>query len=53
MRAEEYRVSAEQLGTPTARTSFQQMAETYEAMARGLEHVARDRKTGGAMWAEP
>jgi hypothetical protein len=41
MRAEEYRVSAEQLGTPTARTSFQQMAETYEAMARDLEHVAQ------------
>jgi hypothetical protein len=41
VRAEEYRVSAEQLGTPTARTSFQQIAETYEAMARGLEHVAQ------------
>ena len=40
MRAEEYRATAEQMRTPIAQASFRQMAETYEAMARGLEHVA-------------
>jgi len=41
LRAEEYRATAEQMRTPAARVSFQQMAETYEAMARGLDHVAK------------
>jgi hypothetical protein len=40
MRAEEYRTTAEQMRAPLAQASFRQMAETYEAMARGLEHVA-------------
>jgi hypothetical protein len=41
LRAEEYRVTAEQMCAPAARASFRQMAATYEAMARGLEHVAQ------------
>jgi hypothetical protein len=40
LRAEEYRATAEEVQTTMARASFRQMAETYEAMARGLEHVA-------------
>jgi hypothetical protein len=41
LRAEEYRATAKQMETATARACFHQMAETYEAMARGLEHVAQ------------
>jgi hypothetical protein len=40
LRAEECRTTAEQMRTPIAQASFRQMAEIYEAMARGLEHVA-------------
>ena len=41
LRAEAYRATAEQMRNSAARVSFQQIAETYEGMARGLEHVAR------------
>src|SRR5579864_9176824 len=41
LRAEEYRATAEQMHTHAARVSFQQMAATYEAMARGLDHVVQ------------
>lgn len=51
MRAEEYRVVAEQTSQPAARLSFQHLAESYEAMAGRLEDLvsktARSRESTG------
>jgi hypothetical protein len=42
LRAEEYRAIVEQLKTPMARASYENLACTYEAMARHLEGADRD-----------
>lgn len=39
-RAEEYRVVAEQMQSPSARTSYQHLAQTYETMTRQFESNA-------------
>lgn len=46
LRAEEYRAVVEQMQTPAARGTYQQLAETYEAMARRLEEIAVKSCTG-------
>jgi hypothetical protein len=47
MRAEEYRAAASQMRDPTARASFQHLAEIYKAMARRLERSSHRSKQGG------
>jgi len=47
MRAEEYRAVAEQMQFPKSRASYRNLAETYEALASGLEtRITHQDKTG-------